>query len=163
MYIYVLFTSYLQQVSLYPDININIFILSPLLNINIYTYQYTTIRIQHISTFRFDDGDVIDNLEDAYIFNKEDYLLTIRLEKSKKKEWIGVRNVVDEESSDMWAKSVGWYVVDINGEERPFSLLSDALRAYDAHVMQSSYHLQTDVKKYSQLNLPEEWEDIAEG
>ena len=82
------------------------------------------------------------------------------MEKSKKKEWIGVRNVVDEESSDMWARSVGWYVADVNGEERPFSLLSDALRAYDAHVMQSSQHLHhTDDKKYSQLNLPEEWED----
>ena len=116
--------------------------------------------IQHLLTFRFDDGDVIDNLEDAYIFNKEDYLLTIRLDKSEKKEWIGVRNVVDEESSDMWAKSVGWYVADINGEERPFSLLSDALRAYDAYVMQSSHN--TDDKK-SQLNLPEEWEDTLEG
>ena len=124
-----------------------------------YQYKYN----QHIQTFRFDDGDVIDNLEDAYIFNKEDYLLTIRLEKSKKKEWIGVRNVVDEESSDMWARSVGWYVVaDISGEERSFSLLSDALRAYDAHVvMQSSHHLNTDDKK-SQLNLPEEWEDTFE-
>ena len=120
--------------------------------------------MQSISKFRFDDGDVIDNLEDAYIFNKEDYLLTIRLNKSKKKEWIGVRNVIDEESSDMWAKSVGWYVVDIDGEERPFSLLSDALRAYDAHVMQSSLHLHTVDKKYSQLNLPEEWEDtFADG
>ena len=107
---------------------------------------------------------MIDNLEDAYIFNKEDYLLTIRLGKSKKKkDWIGVRNVVDEESSDMWARSVGWYVADINGKERSFSLLSDALRAYDAHVIQSSRYLHTDDDKYSQLNLPEEWEDTFEG
>jgi len=104
---------------------------------------------------------VIDNLEDVYIFNKEDYLLTIRLEKSEKKEWIGVRNAVDEESSDMWARSVGWYVANINGEERPFSLLSDALRAYDAHVVMQSSH-NTDDKK-SQFNLPEEWEDTLEG
>lgn len=63
----------------------------------------------------------------------------------------------------MWAKSVGWYIVDINGKERSFSLLSDALRAYDAHFMQSSHHLNTDDKK-SQLNLPEEWGDtFAEG
>jgi len=149
---------------LYRDINIHIYSYSSsLLNINIYTYQHT-IQIQHISTFRFDDGDVIDNLEDAYIFNKEDYLLTIRLEKSKKKkEWIGVRNVVDEKSSDMWARSVGWYVANIDGEERPFSLLSDALRAYDAHVIQSSHLLHRVDKKYSQLNLPEEWEDTLEG
>ena len=63
----------------------------------------------------------------------------------------------------MWARSVGWYVADINGEERSFSLLSDALRAYDAHVMQSSqpnHHI--DEKKSTQLNLPEEWEDNFE-
>ena len=150
---------------MYPDIsNINNLI-QILFSISTYIHINITIQIQYISTFRFDDDDEIDNLEDAYIFNKEDYLLTIRLEKSKKKEWIGVRNVVDEEPSDMWARSVGWYVVvDINGEEHPFSLLSDALRAYDAHVvMQSSHHLNTDDKK-SQLNLPEEWEDtFAEG
>jgi len=147
---------------LYRDINITHYILSPLLfSISTYTYINATIQIKHIQTFRFDDGDVIDNLEDAYIFNKEDYLLTIRLEKSKKKEWIGVRNVVDEETSDVWARSVGWYVANINGEELCFSLLSDALRAYDAHVMQSSHHNHTDNKK-SQLNLPEEWEDTFE-
>jgi len=61
----------------------------------------------------------------------------------------------------MWARSVGWYVANVNGEERPFSLLSDALRAYDAHVIQSSYLLQTDDKK-SQINLPEDWEDNFE-
>ena len=106
---------------------------------------------------------MIGNLEDAYIFNKEDYLLTIRLDKSKRKEWIGVRNVVDEKSSDMWARSVGWYVADISGEEHTFSLLSDALRAYDTHVVMQSSHtyLQTDDKN-SQLNLPEEWEDNFE-
>ena len=145
---------------MYPDIsNINNLI-QILFSISTYIHINITIQIQYISTFRFDDDDEIDNLEDAYIFNKEDYLFAIRLEKSKKKEWIGVRNVVDEESSDMWARSVGWYVVvDINGEKHPFSLLSDALRAYDAHVvMQSSHHLNTDDKK-SQLNLPEEWED----
>ena len=154
--------SSLEQVPLYRDINIFILFSFPLLSSSQYQhiqYKYN----QHIQTFRFDDGDEIDNLEDVYIFSKEDYLLTIRLEKSeKKKEWIGVRNVVDKESSDVWARSVGWYVANINGKELPFSLLSDALRAYDAHVvMQSSYLLQTDDKK-SQINLPEEWEDNFE-
>ena len=105
---------------------------------------------------RFDDGDKIDDLEDAYIFNKEDYLLTMRTFNSegKAKKWIGVRNVVDQESSDLWANLVGWYTADINGEELQFSLLSDALRAYDSHVMQSSQYK----AKKSEINLPEHWD-----
>ena len=109
---------------------------------------------------RFDDGDKINNLEDAYIFNKEDYLLTIRLDNNEgptKKKWLGVKNVVDEKSSDLWANLVGWYTADINGEEHIFSLLSDALRAYDAHVMEITQH----TAKKSQLNLPEEWSGVS--
>ena len=68
-----------------------------------------------------------------------------------------MKNVVDEKSSDLWANLVGWYTADINGEEHIFSLLSDALRAYDAHVMESSQH----TAKKSQLNLPEEWSDVS--
>jgi len=65
------------------------------------TNRLTTAYHSHIC--RFDDGDKIDGLEDAYIFNKEDYLLTMRTSNSegKAKKWIGVRNVVDQESSDL--------------------------------------------------------------
>lgn len=110
----------------------------------------------HSHASRFDDGDKIDGLEDAYIFNKEDYLLTMRTTNSEgmAKKWIGVRNVVDQESSDLWANLVGWYTADINGEELQFSLLSDALRAYDSHVMQSSQYK----AKKSEVNLPEHWD-----
>ena len=86
-------------------------------------------------------------------------MLTTRIGTSGRKDWIGVKNVVDKGSSDLWANLVGWYTTDINGEELPFSLLSDALRAYDDHVMQSSMH---KIKK-SQVNLPEECDFSAGG
>eukprot|EP00581_Thalassiosira_minuscula_P013910 CAMPEP_0183712662 /NCGR_PEP_ID=MMETSP0737-20130205/7738_1 /TAXON_ID=385413 /ORGANISM="Thalassiosira miniscula, Strain CCMP1093" /LENGTH=297 /DNA_ID=CAMNT_0025941321 /DNA_START=283 /DNA_END=1172 /DNA_ORIENTATION=+ len=53
----------------------------------------------------------------------------------RKRQWIGVKNVTDRTSSDLWAKHVGWYVADVDDHERTFSLLSDALRAYDASVV----------------------------
>ena len=43
------------------------------------------------------------------------------------KKWIGVRNVVDQESSDLWANLVGWYTADINGEELQFSFLANLI------------------------------------
>ena len=57
--------------------------------------------------FRFDDGDELDGIEDCYVFNKEDYLLTMRCS-DRLSNWIGVKNVVDEKSKDSWAKLVGW-------------------------------------------------------
>ncbi len=75
--------------------------------------------------FRFEDGDELDGIEDAYIFNKKDYELTIENAKNNEGQvkWIGVKNVLDEKSSDLWAKSVGWYSADIDGGEHYFSLL----------------------------------------
>ncbi|KAL9188803.1 hypothetical protein ACHAXT_007181 [Thalassiosira profunda] len=101
---------------------------------------------------RFDDGDELDAIPESHVFNKEDYLLTMRFSKDGgEPKFSGVRNVTDKGSSDSWATLVGWYVASINGEEHPFSFLSDALRAYDAHVVSSG----GSVKK-SHLNLPEE-------
>ena len=51
---------------------------------------------------------------------------------------------------------VGWYVATIDGEKHTCSLLADALRAYDA-AMVNSKGLGT---KKTELNLPEEWEDV---
>jgi hypothetical protein len=51
---------------------------------------------------------------------------------------------------------VGWYVATIDGEKYTFSLLADALRAYDASIV-SIKGLAT---KKTELNLPEEWEDL---
>ena len=66
---------------------------------------------------------------------------------------IGVKKVVDKKSSDRWAKIVGWYSVVIDGQEQSFSLLSDAMKAHDARVVQING---TQTKK-SYLNMPEDY------
>lgn len=96
----------------------------------------------------FDDGDEQDDILDAFVFDRSDYLLTLRHQT-----WLGVKNVVDENSEDDWARVVGWYNAVIEGEERSFSLLLDALRAHDAYTVRQN----GPTTKQSQLNLPEEW------
>ena len=73
---------------------------------------YTTLKNGEYGPIRrydilFDDGDELDNIEDYCVFSREDYLL------SEKKDWIGVVNILDESSTDPWAKKVGWYEVNI--------------------------------------------------
>lgn len=82
--------------------------------------QYGPTRMYDVT---FDDGNEgeIDGIEDRYVFPKEDYLLST---KRGDREWVGVNNVVDENSTDQWAKIVGWYVATIDGDEQSFSRLS---------------------------------------
>lgn len=87
-----------------------------------------------------------------FIIPKNEYLLATRQFAEYKSEWIGVRNVVDKSSSDHWAKIVGWYVASIDGKDQPFSLLSDALKAYDSHTVKK---LGVNTKE-TDLNLPGE-------
>lgn len=102
----------------------------------------------------FDDGDDLDDIEEFYVFLKEEYLLSMRkLDGNSESEWIGVKNVLDRKSIDKWAKIVGWYVASIDGQEQPFSLLSNALRAYDDHVV----CCKGAKTERCDLNLPEEW------
>ena len=97
---------------------------------------------------QFDDGDFLDDILDVFVFAKSDYLLSMR-----QTCWMGVKNKVDKNSVDDWAKIVGWYVALIEGQERSFSFLTDALRAYDASIVRQNGP--KTIK--SQLNLPEEW------
>jgi len=46
----------------------------------------------------------------------------------------GVRNVTDESSEDLWARHVGWFVAVVDGRERAFSQLRNALRACEASL-----------------------------
>ena len=86
------------------------------------------------------------------------------------KGWKGVKNVTDYQSADMWAKHVGWYVATLTttnnegeGEkeettvEHTFSLLSDALRAHDAHMVRTKGLV--NIHK-SDLNLPSDWDQL---
>lgn len=78
--------------------------------------EYGPIRYYSIE---YDDGDELDFVIDQCVFREEDYLLSAR-----RQEWIGVKNVVDKKSNDVWAMVVGWYVATIDGRECSFSLLS---------------------------------------
>jgi len=84
----------------------------------------TTTRFYNV---KYDDGDELDDLEDYWVFPKEDYELTIKFEKMG---WnpIGVRRVFDKGSSDRWTRDVGWYEVTVDGKERKFSRLTDAMK-----------------------------------
>lgn len=108
----------------------------------------------------FDDGDSITNVPEQYVFLTEEYLVCAQEGRRKKDglPWLGdVINIVDDNSSDDWARYVGWYMVTIDGVQRSFALLIDALRAYDSSVLRSKGWAKT---KLSDLNLPEEWTEM---
>jgi hypothetical protein len=58
-----------------------------------------------------DDNEELTDIQDEYVFSREDYELTQR--DGGRNKWIGVKNVTDEGSGDSWAKIVGWYEVKI--------------------------------------------------
>jgi len=64
-----------------------------------------------------------------------------------------VKHKVDETSSDLWAKTVGWYTADIDGKECLFSLLYEALKAYDEVASPSSLNHPDEVIKNEKLKL----------
>jgi len=71
----------------------------------------------------FDHNDELEDVEDHLIFSKNEYNLTMK-DNGKTDWYVGVKNVVDEKSTDLWASVVGWYVATIDGQEQSFSLLS---------------------------------------
>ncbi|KAL7527492.1 hypothetical protein ACHAXR_007734 [Thalassiosira sp. AJA248-18] len=84
--------------------------------------------------------------------------------KKQQPQWLGVRNVTDRTSPDLWAKHVGWYVAtyydnddSASPEEHTFSLLSDALRAYDASVIRCKLGAKAESIEACELNIPEDW------
>lgn len=84
--------------------------------------QYGPLRLYNV---KFDDGDELDDIEDSCVFTKADYILSEQNDEDAEACcWIGVRNVVDKESSDEWASMVGWYNATIGGREHSFSHLS---------------------------------------
>ncbi len=72
--------------------------------------------IVHHYSVRFDeDNDEVHSIEDACVFLREDHLLSTssRDKRDGRIGWIGVKNVVDENSNDLWARVVGWYETSI--------------------------------------------------
>ncbi|KAL7523298.1 hypothetical protein ACHAXR_000114, partial [Thalassiosira sp. AJA248-18] len=111
--------------------------------------EYGPFRLYHV---KFDDGDQLDALDDYWVFPKNDYLLTMHYDEMGL-EPIGVKKVFDKKSCDRWAKLVGWYSVIIHGHEQQFSLLSDAMKAHDAHVV----NVNGGQTKKSDLNMPNDY------
>mmetsp|Transcript_8925 Transcript_8925/g.15776 ORF Transcript_8925/g.15776 Transcript_8925/m.15776 type:complete len:866 (-) Transcript_8925:73-2670(-) len=135
--------------------------------------RYGNVRYYNV---HFDDGDESEHVADHFIMGAEEYLLNLRQEEGDEDEmgsrhlgrgsgkrhslcWMGVKNVTDRTSCDMWARHVGWYVATIDDVEHTFSLLSDALRAYDAAIVRSNGGSSTNA---SSLNLPEDWSRLFE-
>jgi hypothetical protein len=82
--------------------------------------RYGYIRYYNV---HYDDGDTLKNIEEHFVFSKEEYELHLRLDeeeeegskKSKKGKgkktksgWLGVKNVTDKKSKDQWAKHGKW-------------------------------------------------------
>ena len=79
-----------------------------------------------------DKGDMLD-FEDYQVIQEEEYLLSKHIKQSN---WKGVKRVVDKESTDPWARAVGWYTVEIEGVEEAFEHCQTALMAYDINQAQ---------------------------
>ena len=96
-----------------------------------------------------DNGDFVQDIEDYQVILDKEYALSKHVKES---EWKGVKHVVDKDSSDPWAREVGWYTVDIKMVKETFVHLSDALNAYDVSQAQSK---KADLKE-SDLNFPKD-------
>jgi len=103
---------------------------------------------------KFEDGDFGSDIPEHFVFLQDEYdIMTMNNNENDDDDdivWKGVKAVTDRQSDDPWAKHVGWYVAKIDGRDHTFSLLSDALRAYDSFVV-STKGLKT---KKEDLNLP---------
>ncbi|KAL3793356.1 hypothetical protein ACHAW5_006340 [Stephanodiscus triporus] len=111
--------------------------------------RYGPTRLYHI---QYDDGDEQDDLEDYWVCSKRGYELSRKFDDMGWKP-IGVTERFDNESNDEWARVVEWYAMNVDGEERMFSYLEDAMTAHDACVIRK-HGTQT---KRSYLNLPERY------
>ena len=66
-------------------------------------------------TIKYDDDGMEQQVPEHFVFPKKDYLLST----TKRGDggcddivgWKGVRNFLDENSEDLWARCVGWYAV----------------------------------------------------
>ena len=77
-------------------------------------------------------GDELSAVSDMYVYPHFDYLLHTQ---NLRKSWIKVKSVIDEQSTDEWARYVGYHQATIDGQVYSYPLLSDALRAYDTSVV----------------------------
>jgi hypothetical protein len=72
----------------------------------------------------FDDGDESNEIEEYWVFSKDDYLLSVK--NYGVSSWIGVRSETDPRAAeeDNWPRIVGWYVATIDGKDQSYPRLS---------------------------------------
>ncbi|EJK76896.1 hypothetical protein THAOC_01316, partial [Thalassiosira oceanica] len=125
--------------------------------------DYGSLRLY---TVKFeDDGSTLKRIPEHFVSSRRDYELHIEKDDDPTSDtWTGVRNVLDKNSEDDWARFVGYYVATVDGgagEER-YGRLHDALQAHDRAVVRR----RGENTKRNELNLPGEWmwllEDVDE-
>jgi len=99
----------------------------------------------------FDDGDTEPNVGEIWIAKKADY--EVCLEKRDEEDWIGVKNVRFPDSKDEYARMIGWYETCLDGVQRVYSSLGEALRAHDKHIVKTKGRNNCLA---AELNFPEE-------
>jgi hypothetical protein len=110
--------------------------------------DYGPIRLYDI---HYADGDKLKRVLDVFVCPKRDYELTSKI---KSKHWKGVRNRVDKNSTDQYAREIGWYEVSsIDGPEKNYATLYEAMKQSDRRTIKRMG--EGDVRK-SDLNLPDE-------
>ena len=109
--------------------------------------KYGPIRIYDI---HYDDGDELEGILDVFVCPEKDHELE---NNTNSRDWKGVRNVKDRASSDRYTKEIGWFVAIIDGEEKSFSTLYEAMKKSDEYTIKVN---KGGVRK-SDLNLPNEW------
>lgn len=111
--------------------------------------EYGPVRLYSI---KYEDGDELNEVDDYWVFPKDDYLMQERYETTG---WepIGIKKKFDRESGDKWARFVGWYEVMIDGQRRSFSRFLDALKAHDDTVVK----INGNNTKKSYLNMPDNY------
>lgn len=95
-------------------------------------------RIYHV---KLKNGQQVDDIEGHQVVLEKEYFISKHVNESV---WKGVQRVVDKNSSDQWAREVGWYAVRYGVFDESFAQLSDALMAYDLLVIARK---KTEVKR----------------
>jgi len=104
-------------------------------------------------TIHYDDGDKLEDVEDHYVFSKEDYLVLFR-------KGVGYRCELDTRyAGDLWASLVGYYVVTLDGVDVKFARLvgTSLLDTFSVFISLSRVHLitmQLVVSSFSLCQMP---------
>jgi len=78
---------------------------------------------RRVYSVEFDNGDLQTDIEDCHVVPEANFTQEYDLES------VGIKRLLDKDSSDQWASEVGWHTVEIDGLEEAFVYMSDALEA----------------------------------